>query len=102
MKAAASKRDGGYLAEISFVPLPTRPMINMIISPEGMDVAKLRGHLRQRLSKLDPDSVVRLQIDGDLSETNREVLSAPHVRSLAPASMNISMAIHWRVRQAGR
>jgi exonuclease SbcD len=102
LTVAASDRDGGELADISFVQLPTRPMVNMVVRPAGMDGAKMRRHLQQSLAKLDPDSVVRLQVKGVIPTSCRQVLSAPYLRNLAPASMNISLAIPWKARADGR
>jgi len=90
-----SDREGGDLVKVNYVPLPARPMVNLIVDAEGMEAGQLRKQLRQRLSKLDPDSVVRVQVRGELPEACRKVMSAPQLRALVPSSMNISMAIHW-------
>ena len=99
---AGSGGNGGELADVSFVPLPARPMVNLVIKAEGMDEARMSGHLRQRFSDLDPDSVVRVQVEGDVPDSCRKVLSAPCLRNLAPPSMNVSMAIHWQVKKVSR
>lgn len=96
---AVSGDEIGELREIRFVPLPARPMVNLIVEPAKMNAEKLRVLLRQRLSKLDPDSVVRIQVEGDIPGSCRPVLSAAYLRDLAPSSMNISMAIHWQERK---
>jgi DNA repair exonuclease SbcCD nuclease subunit len=98
---AASGKQGGEITKIRFMPLPTRPMVNLVVKTAKMDAGKLRVHLQQRLSQLDPDSVVRIQVEGDIPGSCRPVLSAPYLRDLAPASMNVSMAIHWRDRKTG-
>jgi len=87
--------------KVNYVPLPARPMVNLIVDAEGMEAGQLRTQLRQRLSKLDPDSVVRVQVRGELPEACRKVMSAPQLRALVPSSVNISMAIHWQVRPTG-
>lgn len=102
VEVSASDRHGGDLKGIDFIPLPTRPMVNLIVSPEKMTKDQLRATLRKRLSELDPNSVVRVQARGEITRACREVLSAPQLRTLAPTSMNISLAIHWQVHQAGR
>jgi DNA repair exonuclease SbcCD nuclease subunit len=93
---------GGELVDISFMPLPARPMVNLAINPEEMDEAKMSGHLRQRFLELDPDSVVRVQVEGEVPDSCRKILTAPYLRNLAPPSMNVSMAIHWQVKKASR
>ncbi|MEA3438947.1 MAG: metallophosphoesterase [Chloroflexota bacterium] len=80
------------LRDIRFVTLPTRPMVNLILNLEAIDVDHLLGTLQKELSALDPDSVVRIQVVG---ETNRQIerrLTAPTLRSLAPESMNVTLA----------
>jgi DNA repair exonuclease SbcCD nuclease subunit len=102
VQVAGSGASGGELVDIDFMPLPARPMVNLVIKPEGMDEAKMSGHLRKRFSELDPDSVVRVQVEGDVPDSCRKVLSAPYLRNLAPPSMNVSMAIHWQVKSVSR
>ncbi len=101
VEVAASDRQGGSLVDVDFVPLPTRPMVNLIIDPVGLTKAQLREQMRKRLSELDPNSVVRIQVRGEIPDVCREMLSAPHLRNLAPQTMNVALGIHWQVRQAG-
>jgi DNA repair exonuclease SbcCD nuclease subunit len=83
---------GTALRDIQFVTLPTRPMVNLILKLEAIDVDHLLETLQKELSALDPDSVVSIQMEG---ETNRRIerrLTAPTLRSLAPESMNVTLA----------
>jgi DNA repair exonuclease SbcCD nuclease subunit len=98
---AGSDKDGGDLVGISFIELPTRPMVNLIVDPKNMDDASLRAHLHQRLSELDPDSVVRVQIRGG-ALTAHEALRAPALRQLAPKTMNVSLAGTYRSTRGSR
>lgn len=85
-------RDKGVLLEVSFIQLPARPMVSLVIEPTAADLNVLRTHLAGELRQLDPDSVVRLILQGPNAETSRHVLSAALLRELAPPSMNISLA----------
>jgi exonuclease SbcD len=78
--------------DASFVPLPARPMVTLVLEPGRSSRASLAGRLRRQLAGLDPDSVVRIQIRGCGSAEARKIFSAPYLRELAPPSMNISLA----------
>lgn len=99
VEVAESDKQGGYLAEVEFVPLPTRPMVNLLVASGGMRQEQLRAKLRKDLLELDPDSVVRIQVRGEIPREYLEVLSAAHLRRIAPPSMNITLAVDW---QSGR
>jgi DNA repair exonuclease SbcCD nuclease subunit len=77
----------------TFFPLPCRPMVDLLLP-----AAKLNGTggevvLKGLISALDPDSIVRLSIRGDLSPQAANLLKAERLRRIAPPSMNI--AINW-------
>lgn len=85
--------NGRNSIEISFIPLPTRPMVSLLLEPAGLGGESLEDHLRKRLLALDADSVVRVQLSGPGSDTARKSLSAARLRALAPPSMNVSLAL---------
>ena len=89
-----SGRQRGRPVDISFVPLPARPMVSLMIEPGRIGQESISEHLRWQLAALDPDSVVRVQLRGPDSERVREALSAAQLRELAPPSMNVSIAPH--------
>jgi DNA repair exonuclease SbcCD nuclease subunit len=82
---------GGQLTEIHFVELPTRPMVSMDISPASLKDPDFESYLKSELSKVDPDAIVRLRIRGEVSGETAKILSAPILREIAPATMNISI-----------
>ncbi len=82
----------GRPLDVSFVPLPARPMVSLVIEPGKTGQESLTEHLRRQLAALDPDSVVRVQLRGPYSARAREALSAAQLRELAPPSMNVSLA----------
>lgn len=82
----------GQLVDVSFRPLPARPMVTLTLQPGKTGEASLTDHLAGQLAALDPNAVVRLQLNGPNSARAREVLTAAYLRELAPPSMNISLA----------
>lgn len=85
-------RDRSQVADISFVPLPARPMVTIVLEPGQLGGESVADHLTRQLATLDPDSVVRVQLRGTDASYARQVLSAARLRELAPPSMNISLA----------
>jgi DNA repair exonuclease SbcCD nuclease subunit len=77
---------------ISFVPLPARPMVDLLLEPGDLSDDALAAYVRQQLSALDPEAIVRVRLDGSLSANARSRLSAARLRALAPSSMNITLA----------
>ena len=82
-------RNKSALRDVSFIPLPTRPMVSLLFEPAHTDIKDLGSQLSGRLRDLDPDSVVRVVLQGPNSEETRRVLSSAYLRQLAPPSMNI-------------
>jgi DNA repair exonuclease SbcCD nuclease subunit len=80
----------GRLADVSFVPLPARPMVDLVVKGGGLGVEALSRRIRDQLAALDPDSVVRIEVTGRLSRQAGQVLRAENLRALAPPSMNIT------------
>jgi len=78
--------------EAHFVPLPARPLVILRHECDGTDPHGLSAAVAKQLASLDPDSVVRLELEGVGAAAARAVLTAPLLRSLAPASMNIELA----------
>jgi exonuclease SbcD len=74
-----------------FVELPARPMVKVDISPQGMDKKKLQAYIHKALTSLNPQSVVKLDIQGSISKGCLQVLRASSLRALAPKEMNISV-----------
>ena len=89
-----SDRRRGQLAEVSFVPLPARPMVTVVVELDGHTPETLTDHLSRQLSALDPEAVVRVQLRGSAAWETHEILSAAHLRALAPPTMNVSLAYH--------
>ncbi len=77
-----------------FRKLPARPMVRVDIPAAGMGRKPLYEFLIQRIQALDPQSVVRLQIQGRLDSECMPLLQAASLRRICPESMNISLRFH--------
>lgn len=82
---------GKLVLSWEFIKLPARPMIHINIPAQGLQAEALAKHIHRALEKLDPESVVKLHIDGELSENASVVLSARYLRNISPNRMNISL-----------
>ncbi len=80
---------GGALRNWQFQELPARPMIQLNLHASGMTNADLRAWIGTRLAAIPEDGIVKLKIHDTVSHQAMEVLSAPALRALAPATMNI-------------
>lgn len=74
-----------------FVELPARPMVKLNIKSEGMNKYRLKNFLTQSLQKSDPNSVVKLYVEANLSDDCLPVLRAASLRDMCPKDMNISV-----------
>jgi len=83
---------GGALLDAAFVPLPARPMVNLVLDLDRLGGQSPAEHLRKRLLVLAPDAVVRVQLEGSDGAGARQTLSAACLRELAPPSMNVTLA----------
>jgi DNA repair exonuclease SbcCD nuclease subunit len=92
LSAGLSERERGRPVDVCFMSLPARPMVCLVLEAGKPSTTSLTDHLRRRLSALDPNSVVRLQIRGAHATEVRAILSAAILRELAPPSMNIWLA----------
>jgi DNA repair exonuclease SbcCD nuclease subunit len=77
--------------QVTFVPLPARPMVLAVIDAGGLNDQALAKKIRGALSGLDPNAVVRVRLT-DLSPERQIGISAATLRSLAPPTMNVSLA----------
>lgn len=83
LDAGLSDHTAGCFGDVKFVLLPARPTVLLAVEPEKLG--------RQPLAAMDPEAVVRVQVQGRPSAADWQVLSAVSLRALAPATMNISL-----------
>ncbi len=74
-----------------FVKLPARPMVHIDIPAQGLGRDALTDCIRNALRRLDPHSIVKLHIRGQIHEEALSVLSAKSLRAFTPSQMNISL-----------
>ena len=79
----------GRLKHWKFHPLYARPMIQIELQAAAMQAEELGFWLKNSLKALPRDSIVKLKVHGKITAAIMDVLRAPHLRSLAPHTMNI-------------
>jgi DNA repair exonuclease SbcCD nuclease subunit len=82
----------GEQVKVEFVPLPTRPMINLAVDENGLDSVGLMDHLSKELGALDPHAIVRVSFGSSVDPELIPLVSSATLRSLAPLTMNVSLA----------
>lgn len=75
-----------------FTELPTRPMIKLSLSAQGLGPQKFHNLIQEKLAGLDPDSVVSISVEGPIPQDCLQVLRASSIRSCSPPQMNVSLA----------
>ena len=84
-------KPGGRLLRLRWQALPARPMVQIELDVGEQDAEALEAQVRRRLGELPADAVVRLRVRGSLSPGGAAVLSAGHLRALAPSEMNVDV-----------
>ncbi len=84
-----------------FFELPARPMIRLRLPIGGHDRRALRELLQHSLGRLDPHSVVKIQIEGMVNTECLPLLRAASLRALSPPGMNISLRFAAEKRGLG-
>ncbi len=74
-----------------FQELPSRPMISLRFHIGTHDRHTLKKSLQRSLRRLDPDSVVKIQIEGRDHPGCFPALRAASLREISPPGMNISL-----------
>jgi exonuclease SbcD len=90
------KKPGGQLEEIEFHSLPTRPMVTLNFHLDSLDDEQMLARLETDLAALDANAVVRIRLQGEITESAWHVFGAANLRSLAPSTMNITVSAAWR------
>jgi DNA repair protein SbcD/Mre11 len=79
--------------EITFVPLPARPMHVIRISPVELGKNPMAVYLAEQIARLPGDAVVSLRLEGTSAWIESQGITASLLRQIAPATMNISMGV---------
>ena len=83
----------GTVVNWHFYPLPARPMIQIDLHAGNMRGPQIEFWIRSRLTEIPEDSIVKLKVHGKISDEALRVFSAPFLRELAPATMNIDATL---------
>jgi DNA repair exonuclease SbcCD nuclease subunit len=75
-----------------FVKIPARPMVRIEVPVKELKREDLKAFIRQSLKELDPESVVKLKINGHANAEALAVLRAESLRTLSPRQMNVSLS----------
>ena len=87
-------KDGKMIQEMETHPLPARPMVKVTIPVDDFPPDQVLVQIQGKLSLLKPDAVVRVELTGQRAEQVQRSISAAHLRSCAPGSMNISFGLN--------
>lgn len=85
-------RIGSVLSRWHFHALPVRPMERITLDVTGLSSHTLHGRLEMALNRLNPDSVVKIEIRGNPEKKSLAVLRASALRAICPEGMNVSMS----------
>jgi DNA repair protein SbcD/Mre11 len=79
-----------------FVPLPSRPMIDLPVSGLGLSPDLVKETLMRQIADLDENAIVRIRIqDGDVNALIR-TMNDRWLRSVSPKTMNIGWSHRWQ------
>ena len=76
-----------------FKELPSRPMVKLSLSAQGLEPQKFRSLIQEKLASLNAESIVSISVEGPIPKACLPVLRASSLRSFSPPQMNISLAL---------
>ncbi len=88
--------EGGATWE--FRCLPARPMMVKELVADGAGPERLEQALRATVAAVPADAVLTIRVAGDLTEAHLRILSAAHLRTFTPETMNVAIRSDWPVR----
>lgn len=81
-----------FIIQDTFIPLPTRPMIDLHLNPESTDRVYVLSLIQAELLSIPPDSIVRVYFDNLPDPWISTGITSAHLRRVAPKQMNISLS----------
>lgn len=88
-----SLRDGNsVISKMAFIPLPTRPMIELTLEDLGVTSTNLYSLLGTVLHDIDPNAIVKLRSRETVPSRLLQKLNASRLRQIAPATMTIELS----------
>jgi DNA repair exonuclease SbcCD nuclease subunit len=91
LRCGGDRRVGGRLLGATFVELPARPQIEIAVELPAGDRDRQEAEIARQLARLDPDSVVRIRLEGPAGAGPPFSIGAARLRELAPPTMNVSL-----------
>lgn len=89
----AAGAEGGIT--VRFVPLPTRPMVEMEFLAAGLTLEQADTRLRWQIAGVAAEAIVHLRAGDEAAVAMARVLNDRWLRSVAPATMNINWSLPW-------
>ena len=86
-----ARGDAGVRVEWSFRTLPARPLVRHTLDMDAIGDEDLEVCLRSLIDEAPTDAVLTICVQGTLTHRAARVLSAEHLRSLAPTTMNVEL-----------
>jgi len=87
--------EGSWRVEPRFIPLPARPMVDLVLDLEpGGAVTResLRAFLQARLERIPGDAIVRLKPGAELDGNVKFLMNAAFLKEVFPETMNVQLS----------
>jgi DNA repair protein SbcD/Mre11 len=91
MLIRVSVADGTVRLQWEFRRLPVRPMLRREVSVEGVTPESLESALRAIVGEVPGDAVLSIRIKGPMAPAHWRVVSAAHLRTFVPRTMNVDI-----------
>ena len=79
------------LVSWQFHMLPARPLVRCALDLDSCNESELEARVRAMLTDAPSDAVLTIRVDGAMTQHASQLLSAAHLRSLAPPTMNVEV-----------
>jgi len=98
MIVEVARDDDAVRVDWHFRALPARPLVRHTLSLDAVADVDLEVRLRSLIAEAPADAVLTIRVEGTPTEGAARLLSAAHLRSLAPATMNVELRPMERMR----
>lgn len=95
-------QESGVRVDWRFKKLPARPLVRRELQLDAIADEQLESTIRSFVADAPDDAVLTIRVVGTIRECSARVLSAAHLRTLAPASMNIDLSVAGHEGAEGR
>jgi DNA repair exonuclease SbcCD nuclease subunit len=84
-----------------FVPLPARPMHDLLLGPGLDNPDETRAFLKSQLARLDPHSIIRIRWADGVPLEARSAVTGALLREVAPPTMNVELGGAFSAARSG-